>query len=89
MPRPKTKSVDDDAKLLGYRILMLRTHLRMSQRDFAQKLGCTQYMISSWESGKALISTKHIMEIVRKFDISIAYFDPVDSQQYAAYLAKS
>jgi transcriptional regulator with XRE-family HTH domain len=68
------------ANLLGHKILMLRTHLRLTQDELAEKLNCARYLISKWESGKYLISTKHLFALCKVLNVPLSYFDPQQSK---------
>lgn len=63
------------AKQVGQRIVLLRAYLGMTQNDLAKKLKCARYLVSKWESGQYLISTKHILTMCKTLAIPLAYFD--------------
>lgn len=63
---------------LGKRIYLLRTQLHLSQRAFAEAVGCAAYLVSLWENGKTLISTRHLFSICRVFFLPLASFDEND-----------
>jgi transcriptional regulator with XRE-family HTH domain len=68
------------ANIVGHRILLIRTHLGLSQEELASKLSCARYLISKWESGKYLISTKYLFLLCKNLNIPLGYFDPKSSK---------
>ena len=88
MQTKKQREPDVDAQFVGYRILMLRTHCRLSQDAFAKKIGCMPYLVSNWEAGKSMLSMKHLLKIADTFGVSLDYFNPKDERPYSTYLAK-
>lgn len=53
------------------RILMLRTKLQLSQKEFGDKIGVSQQAIHKYETGEAKPSTSTLMKIAKAFGISI------------------
>lgn len=63
-----------DNKINYYQIIAnnlknLRFQLKLSQEDFAEKLGCSREYISRLENNKELISQKMILKVVDIFNI--------------------
>ena len=68
----------DERDLLNFfarKIYAFRCEKNLSQNDLAKELNCGQHMISAWEAGKNLISTKYLCKLCLAFGISLAYFD--------------
>lgn len=63
------------AKEIGKKIKKLRREQEMTQQQFAKAIGARQYMISSWESGKSLVSTEYLFKIHSRFAVSLQYFE--------------
>ena len=66
----------ESAKILGYRLKILRMQHDMKQRELAEKIGYAQSYVSDWECGRKIIPTEALMKIVRFFDVALDYFDP-------------
>ena len=54
-------------------ITAIRKHFKLSQRDFALKLGISKATVSLWEQGKKYPSRKNMEKLVSTFNI-----DPQD-----------
>jgi len=67
-----------DAQIMGKRLILLRQHHELSQKDLAKLLECNQRYISEWESGKRLVSTRILLKLSKIFHITLAYFDPTE-----------
>ena len=64
-----------DNKINYYQIIAnnlknLRLQLKLSQEDFAEKLGCSREYISRLENNKELISLKMVLKVVDIFNIN-------------------
>ena len=60
-----------DTTGFGSRLKLLRTKLRLSQRDFAEKIGVTASALSSYEKGQKNPSVGVAMNIAAQFHVSI------------------
>lgn len=69
------------------KILAVREREKLSQEDFAKKIGTSQTMIYRWEQKKSLISTEFIEAINFEFNLPMAYWD--SSQEETAFVTKS
>ena len=49
----------------------LRKHLKLSQDEFAEKLGTSQDMISKIETGKTSISQKISTKLLNEFNVNL------------------
>jgi len=67
----------EDAKEIGKRIKILRQEKSLSQNQFAQIIGTDQDTVSSWETGKNLVSLRFILRICREFDYKINDFTKI------------
>ena len=78
---------DDEklAKIMGQRFLLLRTKADVSQVDCAKQLGCNQSLVSDWQCGRRIITTRYLWKICRFFGVPFDYFDPAN-QDYLVYL---
>lgn len=56
---------------LHKRIAQARKARRLSQANFAERLGVTRTACSHWETGRAKPSTKHIEKIAKSLGIDI------------------
>ena len=63
------------AKKLGLKIKLLRIERRLTQAEFAEKIGAEQYQISKWEKGELVISTPYLFRIHEKFGVSLGLFN--------------
>ena len=59
-----------DFSMLAYRIKNLRQSLGMTQREFAQKAGCTAATLSAYENGSKSPSLEIVKGIAETFGIS-------------------
>lgn len=76
-----------DALEMGHRLLVLRTMLKLSQRELADIIGVNHRHVSEWENGKKMISIKFLVNMCRAFNISLAYFDP-GTQDYCSNIPR-
>lgn len=58
-----------DSNLTSERILNLRNKLKLSQQDFASRIGITQGAMSQLESGKSALSLQTITKICSTYDV--------------------
>lgn len=58
---------------IGNNILTIRKHFRLSQRDFALKLGVSKATVSLWENNKKYPSRRNLENLATIFNI-----DPQD-----------
>lgn len=58
---------------IGNKIKELRKEYKLTQEQFAKKIGVTQDSISLWETNKRIPDTIYIVEICLKFNISSDY----------------
>ena len=60
-----------DVVKIGTFIKTQRTELNMTQKDLAQKIGCTDKAISRWETGKGLPDMSFIIPLSKELNVSI------------------
>ncbi|MBR5190787.1 MAG: helix-turn-helix transcriptional regulator, partial [Clostridia bacterium] len=60
-----------DIMKIGNFIKTQRTELNMTQKDLAEKLGCTDKAISRWETGKGLPDMSFIIPLSKELNVSI------------------
>lgn len=60
-----------DIVKIGAFIKTQRTQLNMTQKDLAQKIGCTDKAISRWETGKGLPDMSFIIPLSKELNVSI------------------
>ena len=60
--------------LIAANIKKLRNNLKLSQEEFAEKLGCSREFISRVENLKEKVSLKMILKISMFFDVNPKYF---------------
>ena len=59
--------------MFGMKLKELRKEKGLSQKDVAQKLGCTQAMICFWENGIHEPTESVIRNAAKLFDVSADY----------------
>ena len=59
--------------MYGNRIKTIRTDLKLTQKEFASKLGTTQKCISKYELERLDLSTEIIVKICNTFDVTADY----------------
>ncbi len=60
-----------DIMKIGNFIKTQRTELNMTQKDLAEKIGCTDKAISRWETGKGLPDMSFIIPLSKELNVSI------------------
>lgn len=60
-----------DVVKIGTFIKTQRAELNMTQKDLAQKIGCTDKAISRWETGKGLPDMSFIIPLSKELNVSI------------------
>ena len=60
-----------NAEILGNRLFELRKEARLSQEEFADKIGVSRQAISKWERGEALPDTDNLINIAKLFKVSL------------------
>lgn len=60
-----------DVVKIGAFIKTQRTQLNMTQKDLAEKIGCTDKAISRWETGKGLPDMSFIIPLSKELNVSI------------------
>jgi len=60
-----------DFKILAKRIKELRTSLKLTQKLFAEKVGCTAATLSAYENGSKSPSLEIVKNIAEKCNVSI------------------
>lgn len=60
-----------DVVKIGTFIKAQRTEFNMTQKDLAQKIGCTDKAISRWETGKGLPDMSFIIPLSKELNVSI------------------
>ncbi|MCP5105163.1 MAG: helix-turn-helix transcriptional regulator [bacterium] len=58
---------------IGKRIKDVRTHLRIQQKEMAQKLGITSAHLSEIEKGKSSPSTELVLKITKTYNMSLEF----------------
>lgn len=66
----------------GEKIYELRKKARITQEDFADKLGVTHQAVSKWESNTAFPETETIIKIAEMFGVSCDYLLKNDAVQH-------
>ena len=56
--------------LIGKNIIELRQHYKMSQRDFALKLGISKATVSLWENGKKYPTRRNLEKLAGMFNLN-------------------
>lgn len=60
-----------DVMKIGSFIKSQRTELNMTQKDLAEKIGCTDKAVSRWETGKGLPDMSFIIPLSKELNVSI------------------
>ena len=60
-----------DIAIMGQRIKLLRSGLKLNQTTFAESIGITQSTLSSYENGNVVPSTDVLLTIAIKYHISL------------------
>ena len=61
-----------DIMKIGAFIKTQRTELNMTQKDLAEKIGCTDKAISRWETGKGLPDMSFIIPLSKELNVSVS-----------------
>ena len=61
------------ADMLGDKIKLLRTTAKLTQEEFAEKLGVSQQAIGLWERNKNLPNQKLLIKIAKFFNVTLDY----------------
>lgn len=61
-----------DVMKIGAFIKSQRTELNMTQKDLAEKIGCTDKAISRWETGKGLPDMSFIIPLSKELNVSVS-----------------
>lgn len=56
--------------LIGKNIIELRQHYKMSQRDFALKMGISKATVSLWENGKKYPTRRNLEKLSSMFNLN-------------------
>ncbi|MBP3226780.1 MAG: helix-turn-helix transcriptional regulator [Methanobrevibacter sp.] len=59
--------------MLGDKIKLLRTTAKLTQEEFAEKLGVSQQAIGLWERNKNLPNQKLLIKIAKFFNVTLDY----------------
>lgn len=70
-----------DFSILANRIKELRRSVNMTQREFAKEAGFTAATLSAYENGSKSPSLEIIMEIAKRFDVSIDWLCGLSEQK--------
>ncbi len=62
-----------DMELIGKRIKEIRTEHGLSQEKFGAFLSVSQDTVSLWEKGKSVPTAEFLIEIAKRFEISVDY----------------
>jgi len=73
--------VDEHLKKFGERIKLLRTRLKMTQKEFAEKLDITGSALSSYETGTSKPSLSVAIKAAEAFNISIDWLCGLSSEE--------
>ena len=69
-----------DTTVFGERLKQLRTKLKLSQRDFADKVGVTASALSSYEKGQKNPSVNVAINIATQFNVSLDWLCGIKNQ---------
>lgn len=67
------QKIDLNAKKIGIRLRKIRNKKHISQKDLASKLNITGGLLSSYETGRCLISTNALYTFCKIFGVSADY----------------
>ncbi|MDO4942663.1 MAG: helix-turn-helix transcriptional regulator [Lachnospiraceae bacterium] len=73
-----------DFHILAIRIKSLRTELNLTQRQFAEKVGCTAATLSAYENGSKSPSLEIVKNIADKCNVSIDWLVGLSNQKRVA-----
>jgi transcriptional regulator with XRE-family HTH domain len=68
------KAKQPEAIEQGQRLKLFRKFLRMSQKEFGEKIGKSQALIQKYETGLTLIPWDVIKRISQEYDMSFTWF---------------
>ncbi|MGH1406660.1 MAG: helix-turn-helix domain-containing protein [Rhodomicrobiaceae bacterium] len=60
--------------LIGKRIQVRRELFGLGDKEFAEKIGITVYMLKKSETGQSAISAVKLNEIAKELEVSYSYF---------------
>ncbi|MBQ8183981.1 MAG: helix-turn-helix domain-containing protein [Clostridia bacterium] len=60
-----------DVVKIGAFIKSQRTELKLTQKELAKRIGCTDKAVSRWETGKGLPDMSFLMPLSKELDVSI------------------
>lgn len=71
-------------RLVGRRLSMLRKRRDISAEEAAAQLGCSQSVISKWETGKTLPGAEWLLAISRVYGVSVDWLIRPEGDNFAA-----
>ena len=63
----------EEIAAIGGRIKQVRTHLRIQQKEMAQKIGITNSHLSDIEKGKSSLSIEVVFKITKIYNMSLEF----------------
>lgn len=69
-----------DISIFGERVKQLRTQLKLSQRDFSEKIGITASALSAYENGQKNPSVNVAINIATQFKVSLDWLCGIKNQ---------
>ena len=70
-----------DIAIMGQRIKLLRSSLKLNQTTFAESIGITQSTLSSYENGNVAPSTDVLLTIATKYHISLDWLFSLSTEK--------
>jgi len=67
------------SQIIGSRLKMLRQYHRLSQKELAEKMDCSQQFISKYENGMHSMSVDLLLDFCDVLNVDLSYFDPKNS----------
>jgi transcriptional regulator with XRE-family HTH domain len=64
---------ESSPEIVAERLLWLRKHLELSQREFAQSLGILNTQLNNWEKGKQRLSLQGALKINSVYGTSLDF----------------
>ena len=74
---------------IGEKIKIARTEAKLTQKELAARLQCTEVMVSRYELGAVVVSIEKLQKIAEIVSKSISYFFDLDGSREAKVIKKS
>ena len=67
---------------INERIKILRKKLKLTQSEFAERIGITESAVCNYETGKRAISDQTIKSICREFNVNVLWLEKDEGEMF-------